>query len=296
MTTALQTTTDHGVMTSAPSATLVPARPGLTRDQIDLIKRTICKGATDDELKLFVNTADRLGLDPFARQICFVKRKNRKTGVDDASIQVQIDGLRLVAERTGCYVPGRRSEFEYDNKGRLLCAVAYVQKFSHGSWHEVPEEATWVEFAQDTPPWSRMPRVMLSKVAEARALRRAFPKELGGVYAPEELGGQLEAAAPVDAAALVRDIEAAETLKDLAALVVTLDRVPKQGKSYQLLREAFAKRKVVLEGKEMREDMVRGVDLTRAAPEKVGPEELVPEDERGDPPPPDVDSDEIPFG
>ena len=35
--------------------------------------------------------------------------------------------------------------------------------------------------------WAKMPETMIKKVAEAAALRMAFPDELGGLYAQEEM-------------------------------------------------------------------------------------------------------------
>ena len=40
----------------------------LTRGQIELIKRTVAKGATDDELKLFIQVCAGARLNPFLRQ------------------------------------------------------------------------------------------------------------------------------------------------------------------------------------------------------------------------------------
>lgn len=151
-------------------------------DQVELIKRTIAKGASNDELALFIATANRLGLDPFARQIFAIKRG----GV--MSIQVSIDGFRLAADRTGRYAPGRPTEYEHDDDGKLVCATAYVKKHVAGEWHEIGETSYLAEYVQSSNAlWKTMPRVMLAKTAEARALRRAFPAELSGAYAPEEM-------------------------------------------------------------------------------------------------------------
>lgn len=158
-----------------------------TEEQIATIKSMYCKGATDDEFKVFLYTCQRTGLDPFAKQVYAIKRKENMT------IQTSIDGYRLVAERTGRYCPGQKPTFEYDKNGKLLSATAFVKKLTKdGTWHTVEAEAAYQEYVQAfngkaSGLWEKMPRTMLAKCAEALAIRKCFPAELSGVYTKEEM-------------------------------------------------------------------------------------------------------------
>lgn len=174
---------------------VLPGSTGqLNPEQVDLIKRTICRGATDDELALFINQCNRTGLDPFSRQIHAVKRWNSQSKREEMAIQTGIDGFRLIAERTERYVPGREPSYTTAPDGSVISATAYVKKLARGEWHEVAATAFWSEYVQTnkegqpTRFWSRMPHLMLAKCAEALALRKAFPMELSGLYTTEEMG------------------------------------------------------------------------------------------------------------
>lgn len=157
-----------------------------------LIKRTICKGATDDELQLFIGQCKRTKLDPFARQIYAIKRWDNQERREVMGVQVSIDGLRLIAERTERYAPGPKPTFRTED-GQLV-ATAYVKKWVRNEWHVVDTDAFWNEYVvlkKDGKPnfiWATKPRIMLAKCAEALALRKAFPQELGGLYTDDEMG------------------------------------------------------------------------------------------------------------
>jgi len=165
----------------------------ITSSYLQLVKNTFAKGATDDELSLFLRTAQRTGLDPAARQIFMVPRYDSALKSMVKSIQISIDGFRLIADRTGRYAPSREPSFTYEN-GKLESATAYVKKYVGGEWHEVAATAFYSEYVQTTKEgkansmWQKMPRLMLAKCAESLVLRRAFPAELSGLYTSDEMG------------------------------------------------------------------------------------------------------------
>ena len=65
----------------------------LTAEQIELMKRTVAKGATDDEFKMFLHLAHKYGLDPFAKEIWFIKYDN-----SNPTIMTSRDGYLKIAQ------------------------------------------------------------------------------------------------------------------------------------------------------------------------------------------------------
>jgi phage recombination protein Bet len=174
-------------------------------ETINLIKNSIMpQGSTEKELELFLYQAKRTGLDPLIRQIYCIKTTD-KNGKSKLSIQATIDGFRLIAERSGKYA-GQTPPMWCGEDGiwvdvwlkKGFPVAAKVGIYRTDFTEPLIAVAKFETYAQKTFKdelnftWIKMPDLMLSKCAEALALRKAFPQELSGLYTSEEMANFTE--------------------------------------------------------------------------------------------------------
>ncbi len=198
---------NEGNVTHLGSALAIRAeQDAFNRAQIEALKKMNgWDRVPEAELSVFFHQAQRTGLDPFAKQIYLIGRRNNRAGRTDYTIQTSIDGMRLVADRTGRYAGSDRPVFGEDGGDKYAEVTVYKIVGNPGTRVPFTGVAYEAEFRQDrSPMWQKMPRTMLAKCAEAQALRKAFPADLSGIYGSEEMD---QAGRPVN---VPEDAEAAE--------------------------------------------------------------------------------------
>lgn len=163
-----------------------------TAEQRQMIRDAYANGASDAEFRVLMEVASARRINPLLRQVHFVKRWNSDLKRETWTVQVSIDGLRTIAQRTGLYDGQDEPEFveREGDKYPTLCRVRVYRK----DWQRPSVGvAYWNEYVQKTRDggvsrmWAQMPHVMLAKVAESIALRKAFPEDTSGIYSSEEM-------------------------------------------------------------------------------------------------------------
>lgn len=185
---------------------------GFTPKQIAALQQLGVKDASNADLAVFFHQAARSQLDPFARQIYMIGRKQsiydpetrQKVWETKQTIQTAIDGYRVIAHRAA-----RRDGVQLAEPEILWCG-------QDGVWHDVwipdgPPIAAKATVLRDGAPfvavakfseycqyssgndpkpsgqWGKMPANQIAKCAEALALRKAFPQDLSGLYTEDEM-------------------------------------------------------------------------------------------------------------
>jgi len=181
---------------------IVPFMAGrLTRDQVELIKATVAKGATDDELALYLYHAQRYDLDPFRHEIWCIRTREG----DPMTIFTGRDGYLKIAMRDPGYagiqsfVVKEGDDFEIDAESgqvrhkfradRNRASALILGAWARARHTDRPDIVCFVEFSEynreKSPSWKNNPSAMICKVAEVFALRRQY--NVSGLVAYEEV-------------------------------------------------------------------------------------------------------------
>ncbi len=161
----------------------IAAVPAVTSEQLDLVRKTVAKDATPDELKLYLYDCARQGVHPLDKLIHFTKRQGKYTPI------TSIDFMRTRAGDTGDYAGSDDAVFVGEAMKPEWASTVTVWRLVQGQRCAFTSTARWSEYKPDANDfmWKKMPHTMLAKCAEALALRKGFPRQLAGLYAAEEM-------------------------------------------------------------------------------------------------------------
>lgn len=179
-------------------------------DVMQLIKNTICIGATEAEFRLFLEFGKSTKLNAFKKELWFIKgndgRIQMMTGLNGfysiANDHPEYDGIE-----TGLI--NEKGEWVRTCVGKFIGGWARVYRKDRNRPFEA--EALMSEFGKAYGAWKTSPSYMIKKVAESHALRKSFPQELNGLNTEEEMPATFEQitgikAGPTDQAAAIEHV------------------------------------------------------------------------------------------
>lgn len=168
------------------------------------LKNSVFPGAASESILMAVDYCKARQLDILKKPVHIVPMyvKDAKTG-DQEWRDVIMPGIaeaRTTAARTGQYAgqdePEFDSEIEYQGIRVPASCKATVYRLVHGIAYAFSHRERFVEAVgkkkdgKINSMWAKRPYGQLAKCAEAGALRKAFPEELGGTYVAEEMEGK----------------------------------------------------------------------------------------------------------
>jgi phage recombination protein Bet len=180
-----------------------------------IVKKYLVNGqaeVTDQEVAMFIGMCKANRLNPFNKDAYLIKYGNQPASIitsKDVFFKRAIENPNFDGMESGIIVINSKGEMIkregqiYTSKEEIIGAWARVYR---KDWeHPIYQEVNMVEYAGRTKTgelnsnWKVKPAVMISKVAEATALRKAFTDNLQRMYLLEESDNiEEKRQAPVD--------------------------------------------------------------------------------------------------
>lgn len=230
------------------------------------LQNSLYPGATRESVQMVVSYCQATGLDPMTKPVHLVPMSVKVPGTRDNYefrdvVMPGIELYRTKAHRTGHYSGQDEPEFgetvkKFDMEFPAWCKVT-VYRTVHGERVPYSAKVFWLETyatagkKTDAPNsmWRKRPFGQLEKCAEAMALRKAFPEEVGAQPTMEEMQGKVIDSTAVDvtdteddimpkAKASASDQQKLEQLDNFEGAAETRKGSKKKGKIYPDLSES----------------------------------------------------------
>lgn len=170
-----------------------PKDLAVTQEQVNIARATVANGLNDDQFAVYLYNCQRQGVHPLDGLIVPIIRKD--DGKEKLTFVTTVDLLRSRAAETNEYAGSDDPTFEYAENNRPTAATVTVWRFVQGQKCSFTATARYDEYFPGEKQgfmWKSKPHVMLGKCAEGLALRKAFPKQLAGLYLEEELQKEVD--------------------------------------------------------------------------------------------------------
>lgn len=170
---------------------------------IETVKNTVAKNASDEELDMFLTLASKYDLDPFKKEIWFLKYKGK-----DPQIFTSRDGFLKIAKRDADFkqiqsqavyendefeigqefidglfqITSFKHKFGAKERGKILGAYSIIEYYTN---KPLVVYVDYDEYKQPTPTWKKNASAMIRKVSEKEACR--LSAGISGLHIPEEM-------------------------------------------------------------------------------------------------------------
>ena len=180
---------------------------GFTIEEVAIVKANIAKGVNDSELAYFLNVCKTVGLNPFIKEI-WAYKDNR----GNLLVFAGRDGFLTKAQQSPTYNGLRSSEvrekdeyqadipngtikhtFSFKDRGPIVGAYAIVFR---KDGEPTVESVEFSRYNRNFGAWKTHPEDMIKKVAETKALKKAFG--ISGIQSEYEYNVKSDIAIPIE--------------------------------------------------------------------------------------------------